>query len=97
MLLEPIDKTIPTSLSQSGIHELFGGLNSREESDITIYEIPVSLLITKLGGDHFWKAIDIFLRQVDKQYEDALKVIQQQEKRKEIFSKRQRTENRKHD
>ena len=90
LLLDPIDKTIPDSLSKSEIHDLFIGLNSREESGDTTYEIPIPLLITKLGGENFWKAIDLFLSQLEKQSDEALKVIQQQEKRKNIFSKRQR-------
>jgi len=89
ILMESMEKTIPDSLSLSGMLELFGGLNSNEESGIEVYEIPASLLITKLGCEHFRKAIDVFLRQIDKQSEEALKVIQQQEKRKAIFSKKQ--------
>ena len=91
VLLESMEKTIPDSLPVNGIHEIFSGLNTREESGVKVYEIPVSLLVTKLGGEHFWKAIDIFLAKIDKQSEDALKVIQQQEKRKAIFSKKQVT------
>lgn len=88
LLLESMEETIPDSLSLNGIHELFGGLHSKEEeSGVKVYEIPVSLLIIKLGGEHFWKAIDVFLAQIDKQSEEALKVIQQQEKRKAIFLK----------
>lgn len=88
LLLDPMEKTIPNPLSLNGMHELLGGLNNKEESGVKVYEIPVSLLITKLGGEHFWKAIDVFLVQIDKQSEDALKVIQQQEKRKAIFLKK---------
>lgn len=88
-LLEPMERTIPDPLPLHGIHELFGGLNIKEESVDKVYEIPLSLLITKLGGEHFWKAIDIFLSRIDKQSEEALKIIQQQEKRKAIFSKKQ--------
>lgn len=90
VLIESIEKTISHSLSISGIHELFGGVNYKEESGVKFYEIPVSLLITKLGCEHFWKAIDVFLGQIDKQSEEALKIIQQQVKRKAIFSKNNR-------
>lgn len=87
-LLDPMEKTIPDSLSLSGIRELFGGLSGKEESGTMVYEIPVSLLITKLSGELFWKAIDGFLRKIDKQSEDAQKIIQQQQKRKAIFTKK---------
>lgn len=89
VLMESMDKTMPDSLSLSGMHELFGGVNSNEESGAKVYEIPVTLLITKLGSEHFWKAIDVFLSQINNQSENALKIIQQQEKRKDIFSKKQ--------
>lgn len=87
MLLEPMEKTIPDPLSLSGMLELFGGLNSKEDSGVNVYEIPVSLLIEKLSCENFWEIIDIFLRQLDKQSEDAIKIINQQQKRKAIFSK----------
>ncbi|MBY4599466.1 hypothetical protein K3217_28495 [bacterium BD-1] len=89
MLLDPIEKTIPDPLTSSAVRELFEGLNIKEKSGTKIYELPVSLLIMKLGGEHFWKAIDAFLSKLDKQSEEALKVIEQQEKRKAIFSKKQ--------
>ena len=88
-LMLAMKKTIPDSLSLSEIYELFGGLNIKDESGVEVHEIPVSLLIKKLGGDHFWEVIDDFLSKLDRQSEEALKAILQQEKRKAIFSKKQ--------
>lgn len=88
LLVDSIEKTVPDSMLKTEINELFGGLNNIEESGGTTYEIPISLIISKLGGENFWHAIDLLLIQIEKQSEDALKVIQQQEKRKNIFSKK---------
>jgi hypothetical protein len=88
-LMLAMKKTIPDPLSLSGIKELFGGLNIKEESGVEVHEIPVSLLIRKLGGENFWEVIDDLLNKIDKQSEDARKAILQQEKRKAIFSKKQ--------
>lgn len=90
-LVDSMTKILPDAPTLNGINELLGGLNSKEESGLVVYEIPVSLLITKLGGEHFWSAIDIFLTKADKQAEDALKIIQQQEKRKAIFSRKRKS------
>lgn len=87
MVMDSMEKTIPKNLSFSGMVELFGGVNINEESGVKVYEIPVSLLITKLSGEKFWTAIDFFLEQIDQRSEEAIKIIQRQEKRKAIFSK----------
>ena len=88
ILMESMEKTIPDFLSLNGAHELFGGLIAKEKLGVQVYDVPISLLIIKFGPENFWEAIDIFLRQIDRQSEEAQRVIQQQEKRKAIFSKK---------
>lgn len=87
-LLRAFDNTIPSGLTRDGFLEILGGIKTKVESELTIYEIDIPVMARAWGGEHFWEAISAMSQRLNKQVEDATKLMQQQERRKLIFLKK---------
>lgn len=87
-LLRAFDKTIPAGLTKSALLEITGGLSNRVEGELTIYEISIPLMVRHWGGAHFWEALSEIAKKIDRQVENAEKIMQEQDRRKLIFLKK---------
>lgn len=87
LLIHALDATVPKSISRANVIEL-----SRRDGPVTsdqdTYEVLLDTLATEFGHKNFWQAIDIFSLRIEEQLSKAQSILDGQQRRKLIFSKK---------
>jgi|GEM_PF-967202 len=90
IVLASIESSVPNSMSATGIMETFKNVTIDGKEGAKTYEVPVSSVIKAYGSKYFWEGLDGLLRAIDRQVEESNRVIDQQERRKLIFTKKKK-------
>lgn len=87
LLMHALDQTVPKVLGTETVIEL-ARRNGPVTSDQDSYQIPLVTIAEEFGHKYFWQAMDLFSARIADSLDKANSVLEGQEKRKLIFTKR---------
>jgi hypothetical protein len=87
LLMHALNSTVPKSIDRATAIDL-ARMDSPVTSDQDEYEVSLETVAKEFGHKHLWQAMDIFSTKIADSLKDARSVLEGQQKRKLIFSKK---------
>lgn len=87
LLMHAFNETLPKEIHRSNVIEI-AQKERPVTSDLMSYQLTLATVVREFGGKYFWKAMDIFTTKINRDLKEAQLVLDSQQKRKLIFTKK---------